>query len=125
PIWLSKSSWSRSSRAMAPQGFDTISLNRASGECVLTLIDHLPWDARQLVDLQRRNTLCLRTIEGRELFRSPRAAADGDFVIPPRCIDEPDAASGAFVEQAGEMLDEAGYRLRYGPLASAYADASA
>lgn len=110
---------------MAPQGFDTISLDRASGECVLTLIDHLPWDAQHLIDLQQRINLCLRAIESGELFLSHPDAADGDFVILLRCIHEPDAAARAFLEQAGEMLDEAGYRLRFGPLGSAYADASA
>lgn len=113
---------------MAQQGFDTISLDRMSGECVLTLIDHLPWDAQHLYDLQQRINLCLRAIESGELLLSHPEAVDGDFgefVIQLRCIHEPDAEARAFLEQASKVLDEAGYRLRFGPLGSAYADASA
>lgn len=110
---------------MGQQGFDTIALDRASGECVLTLIDHLPWDAQHLYDLQQRINLCLRTIESGELFLSHPDAVDGDFAIVLRCIHEPDTEARVFLEQAREMLDEAGYRLRYGPLGSAYANTAA
>lgn len=110
---------------MTQQGFDTISLDRASGACVLTLTDHLPWDEQHLYDLQQRINLCLQAIESGELFRTHPAAAGGDFVIVLRCIHEPDAQAHAFLEQASEILDEAGYCLLFGPLGSTYGDISA
>lgn len=107
------------------QGFDSVSINRDSGACVLTLLDHLPWDAQHLFDLQQRINLCLRTIESGELFLSHPAAAESEFTIELRCIYAPDSEAHAFLAQAREVLDDAGYQLRFGPLGSAYADEAA
>jgi hypothetical protein len=107
---------------MTFRGFDTISLDHASGLCTMTVVDHLPWDAQHLLDLQARINDCLQYVESGEIYLSHPATRDRAFTIDLRFIYLPDQPACAFLAHAGRILEDAGYTLRFGPLGSCYAD---
>jgi hypothetical protein len=109
--------------AVASASFaDTVSLDLASGECKLTIFEYMPWDRALLSALQSRINECLQFIESGEIYTSYPQAQDRDFVIDIRCIYAPDQGAQNFLNTAQQVLDEAGYALRFGPLGSTYAD---
>lgn len=101
---------------------DTVSIDPASSECRLTIVEYLPWDSALLVALQNRINACLQFIESGEIYLSCPQSQNHDFVIDVRCIYAPDQAARDFLIAAQQVLEEAGYILRYGALGSAYAD---
>lgn len=101
---------------------DTVSIDLVSGECKLTIFETMPWDSALLSELQNRINACLQFIESGEIHVSYPQAQNRDFVIDIRCIYAPDREARDFLDTAQQVLDEAGYMLRYGPLGSTYAD---
>ena len=101
---------------------DTVSIDPVSGECKLVMFEYLPWNRALLSTLQSRINECLQFIESGEIHVSYPQAQNHDFVIDIRCIYIPDQEALDFLGAAQQVLNEAGYALRYGPLGSAYAD---
>lgn len=101
---------------------DTVSLDRESGECRLTIVEYRPLDDILLSALQERINACLQFIESGEIYLSYPQSRDRDFVIDIRCIYAPADAAQNFFHRAQQLLDDAGYTLRVGPLGSTYAD---
>jgi hypothetical protein len=101
---------------------DTVSLDLESGECKLTIFEYMPWDRALLSELQSKINECLQFIESGEIYTSYPQAQGRDFVIDIRCIYAPDQGAQNFLSTAQQLLDEAGYLLRFGPLGSTYAD---
>jgi hypothetical protein len=101
---------------------DAVSLDLASGECKLTIFEYLPWDRAHLGTLQDKINECLQFMESGEIYTSYPQAQGRDFVIDIRSIYAPDEGALHFLTTAQQVLDEAGYLLRFGPLGSSYAD---
>lgn len=63
---------------------DMIGINRDSGKVILTVSDHLPWDAKEhehLLLLQEKINTYLRFIESGEVYREYPDALKHQFVI--------------------------------------------
>lgn len=101
---------------------DTVSLDRVSGACKLTIVEYRPLDDIVLSALQDRINACLQFIESGEICLSYPQSRDRDFVIDIRCIYVPGAAAQDFFSRAQQLLDDAGYALLFGPLGVTYAD---
>lgn len=101
---------------------DTVSLDLDSGQCKLSIFEHMPWDRALLSELQGKINECLQFIESGEIYTSYPQARGRDFVIDIRCIYAPDQGAQNFLLTAQQLLDEAGYLLRFGPLGSTYAN---
>lgn len=106
---------------------DSVSLDQAGATCTLAVIDDLVWDELHLQLLQAKLNTYLRYIESGEIFiQYPALQAlveQGlDFAIELRCIYAPRSHADLFLESAGNIIRDAGYILRVGPLGSNYAD---
>ncbi|HEV7856342.1 MAG TPA: DUF6572 domain-containing protein [Herminiimonas sp.] len=111
------------SAVASAQFADAVSLDLASGECKLTIFEYLPWDRAHLGALQGKINDCLQFIESGEIYASYPQSQERDFVIDVRSIYAPDDGAQNFLSTAQQVLDEAGYLLRFGPLGSTYAEA--
>lgn len=106
---------------------DGVSLDQTGTGCTLAIIDDLVWDELHLQLLQAKLNTYLRYIESGEIFVQYPAlqelAEQGlDFAIELRCIYAPGSHAELFLESAGNIIRDAGYILRVGPLGSDYAD---
>lgn len=106
---------------------DSVSLDQAGAVCTLAIIDDLVWDDLHLQLLQTKLNTYLRYIESGEIFVAYPALQELveqglDFAIELRCIYAPGSHANLFLESAGNIIRDAGYILRVGPLGSDYAD---
>ena len=101
---------------------DTVSLDLAAGTCTLGILDDLVWDDAHLQLLQAKLNSYLRFIESGEIYAQYPAAQGQDFAIEILCIYAPGATANLFLATVENIINEAGYVLRVGPLGSDYAD---
>lgn len=106
---------------------DSVSLDQADAICTLSVLDDLSWDDAHLQLLQAKLNTYLRFIESGEIFVQYPALQELveqglDFAIEVRCIYAPDSDANLFLETAANIIRDAGYFLRVGPLGSDYAD---
>ncbi len=105
---------------------DSVSLDQAGAICTLGILDDLSWDDAHLQLLQDKLNTYLRFIESGEIFVQYPALQELveqglDFAIELRCIYAPGDQANLFLESAGNIMRDAGYILRVGPLGSAFA----
>lgn len=93
---------------------DFLGIETGTGDVVLTVSDHLPWDplAPHVWALQEKLNAYLRFVEGGELAGFP-AAAGRAVVIEIVMREAPSAAGSAFVAQAASAIEGAGLTLRW------------
>lgn len=101
---------------------DTVSLDLATATCTLGILDDLVWDDAHLQLLQAKLNSYLRYIESGEIYVQYPAAQGLDFAIEILCIYAPGITANLFLARAENIVNEAGYLLRVGPLGSDYAD---
>jgi hypothetical protein len=95
-----------------------------SGNAVLTISDHLPWDEENehLILLQDKINAYLGAIEGGELYEAYPKAKGRKIVIRIVALDPPNRDGFLFLERAKEILTSAGYgfEFRQKPLSDTY-----
>lgn len=81
------------------------------GNVVLTISDHLPWDAENehLLILQEKINTYIGAIEGGELYQVYPNAKDKPIVIGIYALHEPNDDAQQFLNQTKEILTSAGY----------------
>ena len=94
-----------------PRVIDIVSTVRATGEVVLVVADHLPWeDAEHLEVLQAKLNAYLAYIESGQLADAYPAAAPGVPVrIEVACKYPPSALGVRFLEAARDVIVAAGW----------------
>jgi hypothetical protein len=93
---------------------DFVSIDNATGECVLTISDHLPWDEKDhLYLLQEKLNAYLRFLESGEVFGTyPQAQGKSIRISIAMKFSPTDAAVG-FLEKARQLIREAGFKLAW------------
>jgi hypothetical protein len=93
---------------------DIIGTDRATGDVVLTISDHLDWSdstAHQLL-LQRKLNRYLAFVESGELLQSYPGAKDRPVAFRVVFQFSPDAAGRAFLTKIRPIIESAGFTLR-------------
>jgi len=100
---------------------DFIGIDAVTGAVCLTIADALDWNADHLRLLQEKLNAYLAFVESGELYSAYPTAAGRPVVFDLRLQHRPDAEATQFLERARELVTNAGFTLRYGPLESGYA----
>lgn len=111
-----------------PKVVDFAGVDKATGEVVLTIADHLPWDNKEhLLLLQEKINTYLAFIESGEIQQSFPSAKDRPLRIDVTCEFEPDVEAQHFLSRAAAIVRSAGFLLSWRVFAqpSAPADAPA
>lgn len=95
---------------------DIVNVDRDSGDLLLTVSDHLPWDegeGQHLLLLQEKLNAYLRFIESGELARKVPEASGRHIVINVAGKFPLSEKAQAFFEKAGVAIRAAGFKLRF------------
>jgi uncharacterized protein DUF6572 len=95
---------------------DFASIDRASGDLLLTITDHLPWDHNEgnhLVLLQNKFNAYLRFVESGEVFEKVPDAKGRSIVINVVGKFSLSEKADRFFELARSRIEEAGFRLQF------------
>ncbi len=95
---------------------DIVTVDHDSGDLLLTVSDHLPWDegeGQHLLLLQEKLNAYLRFIESGELVKSIPDASGRQIVINVVGKFPLSEKAQAFFEKAGAAIDAAGFKLRF------------
>jgi hypothetical protein len=105
---------------------DSIVIESDFGLCTLNIVDPLPWveDDDHLTELQAKINNCLQYIESSEIYIAYPASRGFDMAIHVQFIYAPDESANHFLQEAQNLLGDAGYEFSYGPLGSDYAIAA-
>jgi len=106
---------------------DSIIIDSDFGICTLNIVDPLPWtdDEDHLAELQAKINNSLQYIESSEIYIAYPASRGLDLAIHVQFIYAPNEDAQLFLQEAQNVLDDAGYALTFGPLGSDYASAAA
>jgi hypothetical protein len=98
---------------------DAIAVHKASGEVILTVSDHLPWDDdNHLLTLQTKLNRYLDFIESGELLEKYPDAKGRPVRIDVVCQFAPSDMARRFLELAGSTIRKAGSTLSWRVLAA-------
>jgi hypothetical protein len=93
---------------------DFIGIDNATGGCILTISDHLPWDDEDhLRLLQEKFNTYLRFVESGELFETYPQAEGKPISISVAMKFSPSGAALNFLEEARKLVAEAGFSLAW------------
>jgi hypothetical protein len=94
---------------------DLFHIDASTSEAILTITDHLEWDAEHehLFLLQNKLNSYLRFIESGELVESFPAAKGVSVIIELVCKYLPDSDSKVFLDKAATVVKDAGFIFRY------------
>ncbi len=95
---------------------DVVTIERGTGDVLLTISDHLQWEAAEgdhLLILQDKLNGYLRFIESGELVRKFPEASGARAIINVVGKFQPSAQGQQFLKQVGEVIESAGYELRF------------
>lgn len=99
-----------------PDVIDVVGTNRESGNIVLTIADHLPWDQdnQHLVLLQAKINRYLEFIEGGQLAQEyPNAHPGVPVRIEVACKYQPSRDAEQFLQRAQEVILAAGWEFTW------------
>jgi hypothetical protein len=105
-----------------PKVIDFVGVDKASGEVILTIADHLDWNdsrAHQMI-LQDKLNSYLAFIESGEILESYPDSKDRPVVINIVFKYKPDQPGQQFFAKAREVIESAGFSLRYEVFAESY-----
>lgn len=105
-----------------PKIIDFLGIDKDSGEVVLTISDHLEWNNSRdhQVILQDKINWYLAFIESGEIFESYSDSKGRPVVIQVIFKFKPDPEGRQFLARAKEVIESAGFTLRYELLAESY-----
>jgi hypothetical protein len=95
---------------------DIVNVDRDSGDLLLTVSDHLPWDegeGQHLLLLQEKLNAYLRFVESGELVKKFPEASGRNIVINVVSKFALSETAQAFFEKAGSAIRVAGFELRF------------
>ncbi len=88
--------------------------DRNSGECTLTISDHLEWtDSEHLILLQEKLNSYLTYIESGEILGQYAMANENKIKINVVMLHEPSQEAIDFLRQASKVISEAGFGLTW------------
>lgn len=102
---------------------DSIIIESDFGLCTLNIVDPSPWVSGDdhLSELQAKINNALQYIESSEIYIAYPASRGFDMAIHLQFIYAPDDAAQHFLQEAQNVLGDAGYELSFGPLGTDYA----
>ncbi|WP_217475634.1 DUF6572 domain-containing protein [Stutzerimonas stutzeri] len=94
------------------------------GTVVLTISDHLEWDAENehLLLLQEKLNSYFRFLESGEIYESYPCAKGANFLLSLVCQFRPTEVALGFLERVRSIAESAGCGFSWGPLNGAYID---
>lgn len=93
---------------------DAIGIENRTGDIVLTIFDHLPWNGNEhFLLLQEKMNAYLRFIESGEIFETYPNTKDRKFVINVVCKYNPDQSALSFLKRIKTFIDGAGFSFKY------------
>ncbi|KAA0253980.1 hypothetical protein FBQ97_16210 [Acidobacteria bacterium ACD] len=94
---------------------DAVGVDVLSGEVILTVSDHLGWEAEEehIALLREKLNLYLRFVESGELVESYPAAAGRRVVVDVVGREQPSSAGRVFLENASRTVTDANITLRF------------
>lgn len=95
---------------------DSMGIDRASGEVVLTISDHLPWTEAHLTVLEKKLASYVRFCENGQLLEANPGVANRKVVIRLYAKYRPTDVALKFLQQAAVRTSERGLAFRFGPL---------
>ena len=104
---------------------DAISIDGETGQCKLSISDHLPWHGDHLLMLQEKLNAYLAFLESGEVYSAYPQATGREFSIVVVAKYRPNDVAAHFFEQATAQIKQAGFALHVRPLAGAYDDDAA
>jgi hypothetical protein len=104
---------------------DAISIDRETGQCKVSISDHLPWDGDHLLTLQEKLNAYLAFLESGEVYSAYPQATGREFSIIVIAKYRPNDIAMHFFEHAAAHIKRAGFSLRVQPLDGAYYDDAA
>ncbi len=102
---------------------DSIVIESDFGICTLNIVDPLPWteDDDHLTELQSKINNCLEYIESSEIYIAYPTSRGFDMAIHVQFIYAPNEEANRFLQEAQNVLGDAGFEFSFGPLGSDYA----
>ena len=102
---------------------DSIVIESDFGLCTLNIVDPLPWiaDDDHLSELQAKINNALQYIESSEIYIAYPASSGFDMAIHVQFIYAPNEEANQFLQEAQNVLGDAGYEFSFGPLGGDYA----
>ena len=97
------------------------------GTVVLTVSDHLDWDAQNehLLLLQEKLNAYLRFLESGEIYDAYPGAKGAKFLINLVCRFHPTESALDFLERAQSIIESAGFGFSWEPLNGVYIEDTA
>lgn len=95
---------------------DFATIERGSGDLLLTISDHLPWDDREsehLVLLQAKINTYLRFIESGEIMRKVPDSVGRNIIINIVSKYRLSQSGDAFFQKASSLIKSAGFQLQF------------
>jgi hypothetical protein len=105
-----------------PKVIDFIGVDKATGEVILTISDHLDWNNSQDHQsiLQEKINTYLAFVESGELLERYADAKDRPVAFNVVFKFKPDAQGFQFLDKAKEVIESAGFNLRHEVFAESY-----
>ena len=94
---------------------DMIGIDARTGEVILTICDHLSWSGclEHLETLQEKINRYLAFVESGEMLAGYPDGADRPIVIKVDFKYKPNHSGRKFLHDAGQIIESAGFTLRY------------
>ncbi len=92
---------------------DAIGVDNATGNVVLTIMDHLQWSKEHLLLLQEKLNTYLAFVESGELITSYHDAKERNVQISVVCKHAPDDDAKSFLDQIRNIVEGAGLKFDY------------
>lgn len=92
---------------------DAIGVDNATGNAVLTIGDHLPWNKEHLLLLQEKLNTYLAFVENGELISNYPDAKDRNVQINIVCKYTPNEEAVGFLNKVQSIVEGAGIKFTY------------
>jgi hypothetical protein len=95
---------------------DFVNIEKASGDVLLTISDHLDWDETErqhLILLQGKLNTCLRFVESGELYQRYPETSERPIVIQIVSKFPMSEKARIFFDTASSEIHKAGFKLRF------------
>lgn len=99
-----------------PNIIDSIGIDKVSGKVILTISDHLPWDAQHLNRLEAKLAEYVHYVESGQISERYPDSKERDKVISVRLLYRPTDEARRFLQAALIGLKERAIGFDYGPL---------
>ena len=108
-----------------PNVVDIVARDGPEGTTRLIISDHLPWEGDHLLTLQEKINTYLAYLESGEVYSRFPDAKGRDFTIEVVCLHRPSEMATVFFASARSIVENAGFKLLFGPGPDGYAEDAA